>query len=105
MSRARPLAVPLAAACALGVPAAPASAAPPDSWTATGGLTAARLVGVAAPLPGDRALVAGGESTASTVLKSAEVYSAATNTWSSAADMGAARPVATATRLDSCRAL
>lgn len=60
---------------------------------------APRLDPLFAPLPGGRVLVAGGSDASGTVLKSAEIYDVATNSWSPAADMSTQRLLATATAL------
>src|SRR5437763_5296964 len=105
MHRPRLLASALAAACILAVPAAPAVAAVPNSWTPTVTPSADRYAAAAALLPGHRVLVAGGFDAAGNGLRSAEVYDPAANNWSRAADMGAARAAATATALADGRVL
>jgi len=103
--RLRAIALSLLATVGLAASATPASAAPPNSWTATGPLATTRLGGVGAALPGDRALVTGGQNSGGTTLMSTEIYSATTNSWSSAPDMGTGRVVATATELPNGKVL
>lgn len=82
-----------------------AIAAGPNSWTATDALSAPRFDGVAARLPNDRILVAGGTDQTGAAVNTAEIYNALTNTWSQAANMGTARALATATALPDGRVL
>jgi hypothetical protein len=102
--RPRGLALSLAAACC-AVAASVAIAAAPNSWTATDALSAPRFDGVAAPLPGERILVAGGTDQTGAAVNTAEIYNAFTNTWSQAANMSTPRALSTAIALPDGRVL
>jgi len=60
--------------------AAPAGAAPPNTWGAVGSLNSARALAASAVLPGGKVLVAGG--TGANVLSSSEISDPVTDTWS-----------------------
>jgi hypothetical protein len=67
------------------------------AWNTTGSMTAARVNHVAAPLPGNRVLVAGGNADSAGDLSSAEIFDSSSRTWAVTSTMSAARTAATAT--------
>jgi N-acetylneuraminic acid mutarotase len=72
-----------------------------ESWTATGNLTTARDGGTVTLLPNDKVLVTGGFGNGgfSDVLGSAELYDAASGSWTATDSLDTARQVHTATLL------
>lgn len=76
-----------------------ASSGGAGAWSPTGAMNVARLNDTATLLPDGQVLVAGGETSAGTVLSSAELYNPATGTWSATGSMGAPRYSQSATLL------
>ena len=79
-----------------------------NSWTPTGSLGIARYVHTATLLPSGKVLVAGGRNNSvvnSGVVNSAELYDPASNSWTAAGPLGAARVNHTATLLPSGKVL
>lgn len=74
------------------------------TWSATGGLNAARSYHTATLLPNGQVLVAGGFDSAS-LLTTTELYDPTTGTWSATGDLAQARFFHTATLLDDGRVL
>lgn len=70
-----------------------------DSWVPAPPLPEAVVYPASAPLPGDRALVAGGMTADGQATAAAAIYDGATNTWSQAAPMNVPRDQAAAAAL------
>ena len=78
-----------------------------NAWTPVAHLNTARRNHTATLLPDGRVLATGGNSgdSAASILASAEIYNAAANTWTSAADLNTARTTHTTTLLPDGRVL
>jgi N-acetylneuraminic acid mutarotase len=79
--------------------AGPAASQTSGTWTATGSLNTPRNSHTATLLANGQVLVAGGKSTAGTILSSAELYNPVSGTWTITGSMSAARMTHTATLL------
>lgn len=76
-----------------------------ESFSATGSMTIGRAYAAAAPLPGGKALIAGGANTEGPVYSSAEVYDSEAGTFSATGSMAVARWGAAAAPLPDGRVL
>jgi len=88
-----------AAAAAVGLTAAPATAATSGTFTATGSMHAAHTQGMATLLPDGQVLITGANSGGGAALPSPELYNPATGTWAVTGQMNTPRIDATATLL------
>jgi Kelch motif len=104
-NRARGLAVLCAALVAAILLAASASAGTPNTWTPAAPLNTGRFLDASASLHNGDVLVAGGNTSQSNAISSAEVYHSATDTWTSAGNMSSPRFAAVAVTLQSGKVL
>ena len=88
-----------AAAVAVGLAAAPATAATSGTFTPTGSMHAAHTQGKATLLPDGQVLITGANSGGGAALPSPELYNPATGTWAVTGQMNTPRIDATATLL------
>jgi len=84
---------------------APPALSVPNTWTATGSLTTARLQHTATLLPGGKVLVAGGAGSNNDALASAELFDPAAGTWTATGSLSTARARPTATLLSDGKVL